>query len=132
MDRTQVRQPNAKGAEGLGQMPYYVRVKTNVVTAVEILGQHAGDCVQLPNLLVTTAEQFKINDVSADLAYSSYDNLLNVALAGGTPIIPFKCNSSPGQGGLWAKMYHYFQAHRDEFMDRYHLRSNVESTFSMV
>jgi transposase len=29
-------------------------------------------------------------------------------------------------------MLGYFMLHRDEFMDRYHLRSNVESTFSML
>ncbi len=29
-------------------------------------------------------------------------------------------------------MYHYFQLQRDEFLKRYHLRSNVESTFSAV
>ena len=40
------------------------------------------DTVQLPNLLATTAEQFAVNDVCADLAYSSHDNLLNIALAG--------------------------------------------------
>ena len=33
---------------------------------------------------------------------------------------------------LWAKMFHYFQFKRDEFMARYHQRSNVESTFSMI
>ena len=29
-------------------------------------------------------------------------------------------------------MFHYFQMNRDEFMRRYHVRSNVESTFSAV
>jgi hypothetical protein len=29
-------------------------------------------------------------------------------------------------------MYHYFHLHREAFMARYHQRSNVESTFSMV
>jgi transposase len=107
-------------------------VKTNVVTAVEILGQNANDCPQLPNLLATTAERFTINDVTADLAYSSHDNLLNVALMGGNPVIPFKTNASHGQGGMWSKMLAYFHIHREEFLSRYHQRSNVESTFSMV
>jgi transposase len=109
-----------------------VGVRTNVVTAVEIHGQHASDTVQLPDLLATTAEQFKVDELSADLAYSSHDNLLNVVLAGASPLIPFKSNANPATGALWAKMYHYFQAHRDEFLKRYHLRSNVEITFSAV
>ena len=29
-------------------------------------------------------------------------------------------------------MYHYYSLHRKEFMDHYHKRSNVESTFSMI
>jgi len=29
-------------------------------------------------------------------------------------------------------MFHYFYLNRDEFLGRYHQRSNVESTFSMV
>jgi transposase len=106
--------------------------KTNVVTAIEIHGQHTNDGTQLPALVETTAKRFTINEVSADLAYSTHENLLNVVLAGGKPLIPFKCNASPGQGGLWAKMLHYFQLHREAFLARYHQRSNVESTFSMV
>jgi transposase len=47
-------------------------------------------------------------------------------------MIPFKSNVSALSGGLWAKMFHYFQMHREEFLNRYHRRSNVESTFSMI
>ena len=36
------------------------------------------------------------------------------------------------KGGLWAKLFHYFNLNRDEFLSRYHQRSNVESTFSMA
>src|SRR5262249_33104989 len=92
-------------------------VKSNIVTAVEIHGQNANDGVQLPALLETTANQFKtINEVSADLAYSSHDNLLHVAVTGATPMIPFKKNASHGQGGLWSKMLAYFHIHREEFL----------------
>ena len=46
-------------------------------------------------------------------------------------MIPFKCNASTAKGGLWEKMRLYFKLHNEEFSARYHLRSNVESTFSM-
>jgi transposase len=107
-------------------------VKTNVVSAIEIHDQNAGDCVQLPDLLNTTAKSFEVKELSADLAYSTKNNLRIIDKAGATPLIPFKQNASPATGGLWAKMYHYFQLKREEFLSRYHLRSNVESTFSMV
>ena len=34
--------------------------------------------------------------------------------------------------GAWRKMYHYFELKRKEFLQHYHKRSNVESTFSMM
>jgi transposase len=106
-------------------------VRTNCITAVEIHGQSAGDCVQLPALLATTKQTFKIEEVSADLAYSTEDNLYAVDAIGAAPMIPFKSNASTAKGGLWEKMLLYFKLHREEFDARYHLRSNVETTFSM-
>jgi len=35
-------------------------------------------------------------------------------------------------GGLFGKAYHYFALNREEYLDHYHRRSMVESTFSMV
>jgi transposase len=109
-----------------------VGVKTNIVTAVEIFDKDANDGVQLPKLLNTTTKQFTVKELSADLAYSFEKNLWAVDAVGAAPLIPFKSNASPAKGGLWAKMFHYFQIHREEFLSRYHQRSNVESTFSMI
>ena len=106
--------------------------KTNAITAVEIHGQHANDGVQLPDLLATTAQRFTIKEVSADLAYSSRPNLAVIDGMNAAPLIPFKCNASPAAGGLWEKCFLYFSLQREEFLKRYHLRSNVESTFSMI
>lgn len=107
-------------------------VKTNVVTAVEIHGKNANDCPLLPPLLNTTAQRFTVDEVSGDLGYSSESNLQAIVSAGATPLIPFKRNTTATNGGLWAKMFHYFSFHQEEFLSRYHLRSNVETTFSMV
>lgn len=85
-------------------------VKTNVVTAVEVHDKLAQDAPQLPALLATTAQHFTMRRVSADKGYSS----------------------SGRSGGLWAKMFHYSNFRRDEFLGHYHKRSNVESTFAMV
>jgi len=52
--------------------------------------------------------------------------------AGVAPLIPFKANSKPSHPGVWKQAYHYFHMHREEFMARYHKRSNIESTFSMM
>jgi transposase len=111
-----------------------VGAKTNVITACVIDGPTAGDSPQFrPMLEATAANGFTIGDVCADKAYLSHDNLHAVERLGGTPLIPFKENSSPGEpGSLWERMYGYFQFRRSEFLARYHQRSNIESTFSMV
>lgn len=108
-----------------------VGVKTNVVTAVEIKDKDAADCPQFGPLTSTTAQNFTINEVSADKAYLSNANLEQVASLGGTAFVPFKSNSVDGEG-IWSRMFHYFQFRREEFLQHYHKRSNVESTFSAV
>ena len=50
----------------------------------------------------------------------------------GTPFIHPKVSTTGGVGGLFEKMFHYFQFRRDDFLGHYHKRSNVESTFSAV
>ena len=106
---------------------------TNVVTAVEILGPYAHDGNRLPGLVERTAANFDMTEVSADSAYSSERNLRVIQDAGAVPYIPFKRNARPDlKGGLWAKMFGYYQYQREEFLQHYHRRSNVESTFNMV
>lgn len=108
-------------------------VKTNIVTAVEIMDRDAADSPQFKPLVEATAKNFKIEEVPADKAYLSNDNLALVEGLGGTAFVPFKTNSIAGEAGsLWEKMFFYYQFRREEFLEHYHQRSNAESTFSMV
>ncbi len=108
-------------------------VKTNIVTAVEILDRDAGDNPQFKALLETTAKHFTIKEVPADKGYLSHETFQLVANLGGTAFVPFKVNSTAGEAGsLWEKMFHYYSLRREEFLPHYHQRSNAESTFSMV
>jgi transposase len=107
-------------------------VKTNVVTAVRILDKDAADCPQFVPLVKETAKSFTIGEISADKAYASLENFEAVAACGGTGFIDFKSNATGAVGGMYEKMFHYFQYRKEEFMAHYHRRSNVESTFSMV
>lgn len=108
-------------------------VKTNIVTAVAIGGPDAADSPFFKPLIQKTAENFAVKEVPADKAYLSHDNLAFVHALGGTAFVPYKVNSQAGEAGsLWEKMYFYFQFRRDEFLQHYHQRSNIESTFSMV
>jgi transposase len=107
-------------------------VKTNIVTAVRILDKDAGDCPQFAPLVKSTAANFTIKEVSGDKAYLSTENVETVHQFGGTPFIAPKSNTTGAVGGLFEKMFHYFQFRQEEFMDHYHKRSNVESNFSAV
>jgi transposase len=107
--------------------------KTNIVTAVEILDKDAGDAPQFKPLTEATAANFTVKEVSADKGYLSNENLDLTAGLGATAFIPFKSNSTEGEGGsVWAKMFYYFMLRREEFLQHYHARSNVESTISAV
>ena len=108
-------------------------VKTNIVAAVEIHHRDAADCPQFEPLVKATAANFTVKEVSADKAYLSHDNLSLVVGLGATPYIPFKSNSQPGEANsLWEKLFLFYSFHREDFLTRYHQRSNVESTFRMI
>jgi transposase len=107
-------------------------VKTNIVTAVEIHGRNANDYPILPSLVKKTGQNFKMAEVSADKAYCGHTNLAAIIAAGAEPYLAFKSNITGDDGGLFAKMFHYFKFNQEEFMTHYHKRSNIESTMNMI
>ena len=115
----------------------------------EISERFAGDSPYFKGLVEATGRNFTMQEVSADKAYLSADNLQVVVDNHAMPYIPFKVNSSSEYGRgkwathtksnkwrqkstLWRRMYHYFMYNQTWFLQQYHKRSNVESTFSMI
>jgi transposase len=110
-------------------------VKTKIVTSVEVSGWTAHDTNYFIPLVQATAEHFGLGNVLADKAYLSHKNLRAVELSGGTPFVPFKSNTvEPTKEAepIWARMYYYFMYNRVTFMEHYHMRSNVETAYSMI
>ena len=110
-------------------------VKTNVVTAVEITDSHTADSPVFPKLVGGTAQNFAMRQVSADKAYLSGKNLKAAVENHATPYIPFKANSTGSDrknSDLFKKMFHFYSYNSERFMQNYHKRSNVESTFHMI
>jgi len=109
-------------------------VKTNIVSDAVITGEHSADSPQFKKLIQRTAEYFTVNKIVADAAYSSRLNHEIVNRLGGTAYIPFKSNATGNTKGskIWKQAYHYFQLHREEFLENYHIRSNAETTFSAI
>ena len=91
-------------------------------------------------LVERTAESgFNVKEISADKGYLGAENLLASVRQGAIPYISFKTNSVPDSRGsygpkseLWTRMYHFYSLHRAEFLQHYHKRSNVETTFHMI
>ncbi len=113
-------------------------VKTNIVTSVEISDGYAHDYHFFKGLVARTGESgFNMKEVSADKAYLGGENLLVTLRHGAIPYIPFKSNSQVqstygAKSELWTRMFHFYNLHREEFLEHYHKRSNVETTFSMI
>jgi transposase len=107
-------------------------VKTNVVTAAAIYGRDTNDCPILPELVRETANTFTLKEVSADKGYLSVENVEAIHKVGAEPFIAPKANTTGAAGGLFQKMIHFYLFNQEEYVSRYHKRSNVESTFSMV
>lgn len=110
-------------------------VTTNIVTAVEITDRFAGDSPQFKPLVETTAQNFVMQEVSADKAYLSAANFQTVIDHHAMPYIPFKSDSDAARRSknpVWRRMWAYYEYNRDWFMQQYHKRSNVETTFSMI
>ena len=108
-------------------------VNTKVVTAVDISGWTANDTNYFVPLVERTVQHFEVREVSADKAYLSRKNLNAVGSVGGMPFIPFKSNTlEPTEAGMWARMYHLFMYRREQYMELYHKRSNIETAYSMI
>jgi len=112
-------------------------VKTNIVTAVEMTEGFEADSPQFAPLVETTAKNFVMQEVSADKAYLSNANLQTVVDNHAMPYIPFKTNSTAdhkwqGKPTLWKQMFHLYSYNSERFMQSYHKRSNVETTFHII
>ena len=117
-----------------------VGTKTNIVTSVEVSDGYAHDYPFYKGLVDKTADSgFQMKEVSADKGYLGASNMLATLQRGAIPYIPFKSNSVAHSGGsygpkseLWTRMYHFYALNRAEFLQHYHKRSNVETTFHMI
>ncbi len=108
--------------------------KTNIIVSCLVTKGTANDSPHYRELLNDAARNFKIEDITADRAYLSKDNLNLAEELGINPFIPFKINNQNFGKGCpsWSKLYNFFHKHPEEFAKRYHKRSNVESVMFMI
>lgn len=109
--------------------------KTNIISAVEVTERHEHDTNYFEPLVKATAQNFGMEEISADKAYLSKANLQTAIEHNAVPFIAWKSNSKVTNktgNHLWNRLYHYYALNQEKFLSHYHQRSNVETTFSMI
>ncbi len=91
-----------------------------------------GSLFRAGRLINATRQTFDIDEVAAHAPCLSYNNMAPVNKSGGTPLIASKAMTPEPDGGLFKKMFHFYNLKRDEFLKHSHKRSNVEIKFSMI
>lgn len=111
-------------------------VKTNIITAIDVTEGYVNDQTRFIPLAEDTNRNFTIRDFCADKGYLSGKNFAQIKDLGGQAFIPFKKNSSgkcaETHRSYFKAAYKFFKEHREEYLHRYHKRSNIESSFSMI
>lgn len=109
-------------------------VKTNIVSDMVVTDGHSADMNEFIPLVERTMETFDVKRVTADKGYLSRKNYDLRTTHNIEVFIPFKSNTTGKQRGskAWFDAYYFFKNNEEEFMKRYHERSNVESTFGAI
>ena len=84
-------------------------------------------------MIKQTSDGFKIDEVYANLATHLAQISIGKQCWGNTHI-PFKKNITGKKGGsvIWEKIYYYFKLNREEFLEHYHKRNNIESSDAAI
>jgi len=106
---------------------------TKTVARVIISPAYAHDSPFFIPLVGNAAKHFRLEEVMADAAYSSRENLEFAASKQARVVVPFKSNAVFGtESEVWNKLLHFYSFHQEEFHERYKYRSNVETAFSAI
>ena len=111
-----------------------IGLKSKVIVSVDISDGYSHEANLLEPLLNDIDEDFNIESVVGDKAYSSRKNIDKVYEIGAIPYFPFKKNANAkSKGGrYWNRAYRFYKYNREEFDDVYRFRVNVEATFSSI
>jgi len=109
-----------------------VGTKSNVVAAIDIRTHKGEDNVIFRSHVKQVGERFDIDEWSGDKMYLTRENCDAVVEIGATPWLKIKSNTiSRAKGSTsWKKMVQCFNEEPEVANQKYHRRSNVESTNS--
>ncbi|NOT48126.1 MAG: transposase [Acidobacteria bacterium] len=112
-----------------------VGVKTNVICSAIVTAKTEHEMNYFAPLLEAASRNFDVTEVLADNGYLSKANLQTAVDNGVYPYIAWRSNNRAGAKSgneLWDKLFHLFALNRPEFLRKYSMRSNAETTFSML
>jgi len=111
-----------------------IGTRTNVICSCEITNAFVADVSTAPILLERLNANFNPKEVSADRGYSAKRIHQIIQAMNATPFILFKSITNPKKGDpqIWKEMHLYFSTKKEWYLNHYHKRSNVETTFSMI
>jgi len=112
-----------------------IGTRTNIICGCEITPGNFSDAKQAPAIIYKTGLNFRMKEFTGDRAYSSKMVFRILESLRCMPYIPFKHSTkkpTKDSPQLWNKMFIHFRDNREEFMKKYHVRSNVETTFAMI
>ena len=109
-----------------------VGTRSNVVVALDVRRDRGGDNEILRSHVERVGEAFDVEEWSGDRAYLTRKNCDAVSAIGAEPWFKPKSNTIARAGGspAWRRMVLSFQNHPAMASEKYHRRSNVESTYS--
>ncbi|MFH1978553.1 MAG: transposase [Candidatus Aenigmatarchaeota archaeon] len=113
-------------------------VRTNIIVIAKVTDAHQHDSLQFPKMLKETCKIFTVKEISADKGYLALYNVNAAKELGVVPYIMPKKNTKLYSkkrwvdGEAWDRMVLMWRHKEEEFRKHYHLRSNVESSFSMM
>lgn len=106
---------------------------THVITGVKVTTASEQDSPQLMDLLAATRKNHNVRELSADKAYSKIEHHAMLEQLGIGAFIPFKDNAVVhADPDAWSRHLCEFLLRREQWLPRYHRRSNVETVFSML
>lgn len=129
-----VRTGRASARKEFRKANLMIGTKTSIITAIDVGEGHSHEAPMFPFLIRRTAQSFNVEEIYADMGYSSRTNFKIAKQIGSELYCPFKRGSSRLSRGspTWAKMYNLFENNYDLFMRKYGRRAVVESCFSSL
>jgi len=108
--------------------------KTNIIFQMKVSPSSVADAPTFTPILRDARRFLSVKDIVADKGYLSRQNFQIAQELGLVAYIPFKSNSTGKSKGhrAWGHMFKAFKEHFDDYMKRYHRRSNAETVFHML